>query len=861
MFDHKTSIVIVLTIFLLLIWFKRIQIGYHNSWRNASLIKLLNNLNKYHYQASFPLGNSDQVDHLKTYIQMSKQINSISQSTSAESKKQALYNLIHDTAHNLWESLNFQTHVVKDGHHKSDIICRKNHDKERDKHMNSRIKQLSKRYRDNSNRNTHSNNMRYRYSDRNESDVTFDHNKDILRMTTIGMMPKMIQEWNKVQVIKSLGCDELILLHRHEMLGTDVILIGDCSSFANIADIAYDESGDVIHFPPMYSSVYAYYNNVSDMIRKLKRHYPRTPVVWTRPAYDLDVGTIRTTSLIQENVPHEKNDLRQFTLYRDLVALCEFLTIKYIVHDLGISVLPLPLDGRVSPLLSPLRVWDAGKESTREWGLDWATSSVYGRAQVSGEISAEVIQALQHNLLWLVCDYSRSITTAVAISRSNLRNNRDRVRIGSEGRSRSAVGDERRHLIKTEIKKENRGMSRIYLRDQCTSNLLYSRKYNHHCMPRPRLLPVIQLQTYNEKDKDETKETKQSHPLHRLYKLLVTGLGGAGTHSITRALQDMGIDVRHEALAEDGSVSWLYAVNDVLLGRQYPFKAGLNLTPYLNMDHTAATSTISSEDIVLLPRSWLPGSQAALSPESDEGGYEYMSVWAPRFETVLHLTRQPLSHISTFSGHLRQSFLFIHESLHRIRYSEAEHKTNIAEKFLNTTVPGHMGNPLGEFVSWGVRDRNISLPLSSCLQPHVMRGSVCRLPLAAAAWLHWTRHVHILADATFAVEKLTSNNEEDKKTLNRLILMLLCNDGDAVNLGSSQSVVCSKIRDSSRVESKKKRKKTPNNYKMHPSDIRNPAQVHNEYSLEDISRIDKELVNQIVILAKHLNLQIDRRES
>merc|ERR1711991_1153068 len=134
---------------------------------------------------------------------------------------------------------------------------------------------------------------------------------------------------------------------------------------------------------------------------------------------------------------------------------------------------------------------------------------------------------------------------------------------------------------------------------------------------------------------------------------------------------------------------------------------------------------------------------------------------------------------STFSGHLLQSFLFIHDSLQLIGYTEIEQEENVIKQPLNISQERETSNPFDGLVSWVERDIGSSLPHSLCLQPHVIRGSACRLPLAAAAWLHWTRHVHTLADATFAVEKLTSDDEEDKRALQGLMLMLLCPEDDA----------------------------------------------------------------------------------
>lgn len=124
-----------------------------------------------------------------------------------------------------------------------------------------------------------------------------------------------------------------------------------------------------------------------------------------------------------------------------------------------------------------------------------------------------------------------------------------------------------------------------HLHQSCQRYLL-SRRYAAACMPRSTvLLPV-----------------------------LVTGLGGSGTHAATNALRAAGVAVAHERLAKDGSVCWFYAVNDQV-GRRgdYPHRAAL--------------------------------------PSK--------SLLSPRFERVWHLVRRPLPHVSSFSTHLPASYAFV----------------------------------------------------------------------------------------------------------------------------------------------------------------------------------------------------------
>lgn len=132
----------------------------------------------------------------------------------------------------------------------------------------------------------------------------------------------------------------------------------------------------------------------------------------------------------------------------------------------------------------------------------------------------------------------------------------------------------------------HRRISSFNLVENC-SKYLNSRKYVEKCMPSPsKLLPI-----------------------------LVTGLGGSGTHFYNNLLRSMHIDVYHESLTgSHGSVSWYYAVNDVYLQ-----------TPY-------------------------PSSRAKL---------QGASMWSPRFSRVIFLTRCPMSQISSLTTHLDHTFQFI----------------------------------------------------------------------------------------------------------------------------------------------------------------------------------------------------------
>lgn len=121
------------------------------------------------------------------------------------------------------------------------------------------------------------------------------------------------------------------------------------------------------------------------------------------------------------------------------------------------------------------------------------------------------------------------------------------------------------------------------------SKYIFTRKYVDACMPRP--------------DRDG------------LLPLLITGLGGSGTHYVANTLRGLGIDVTHEQIAKFGSVSWQYSVGDHFVKLPYPGGAAI------------------------------PGA--------------VQSAWVPRFETVIHLVRCPMKQISSMTSHTEISFEFI----------------------------------------------------------------------------------------------------------------------------------------------------------------------------------------------------------
>lgn len=107
------------------------------------------------------------------------------------------------------------------------------------------------------------------------------------------------------------------------------------------------------------------------------------------------------------------------------------------------------------------------------------------------------------------------------------------------------------------------------------------------------------------------------HGSSSVYPLLITGLGGSGTHAIARWLRERGLDLEHERIASLGAVAWMYAVNDKVVGSPYPFRAVLRDA----------------------------------------------SVFSPRFRRVVHVVRCPWDQISSLTSHTKLTFDFIFSSM------------------------------------------------------------------------------------------------------------------------------------------------------------------------------------------------------
>eukprot|EP00613_Pedinella_sp_CCMP2098_P077883 CAMPEP_0171939298 /NCGR_PEP_ID=MMETSP0993-20121228/36177_1 /TAXON_ID=483369 /ORGANISM="non described non described, Strain CCMP2098" /LENGTH=319 /DNA_ID=CAMNT_0012581087 /DNA_START=267 /DNA_END=1226 /DNA_ORIENTATION=- len=145
---------------------------------------------------------------------------------------------------------------------------------------------------------------------------------------------------------------------------------------------------------------------------------------------------------------------------------------------------------------------------------------------------------------------------------------------------------------------------------------------------------------------------------NRVYPLLVTGVGGSGTNLAGSALTTHeGVTIGHEHIEGGGSSSWLHAVNDAVVGARYPF-----------------------------PRK---------GPHQSK---RVMKEFSPRFNTVVHQVRCPVSNMAALTTHNNFSREFIWK----------------ASGVDPTTTPACL---------WG-----------------------------AKVWLHWNRHVEMYADVRIRVE-------------------------------------------------------------------------------------------------------------
>ena len=215
------------------------------------------------------------------------------------------------------------------------------------------------------------------------------------------------------------------------------------------------------------------------------------------------------------------------------------------------------------------------------------------------------------------------------------------------------------------------------LAEKCTT-IMHSRAYDDLCMPRP----------------------------HQLLPVLVTGLGGSATHSISDALVASGADMPHESIGSQGSVCWMYAVNDVLAGTQYPHHARLS-----------------------------PNERHLLSP---------------RFQHIVHVIRPTMDHISTFTVHHKETYAFVYHAvmvllgtgLHHDEQDSTGRGTNKRDTAIKV-VNAH-GSDASPAIIKTKEQGQLRLRTAyrrTSLGGGCQRGHICNLYFAATTWLYWNRHV------------------------------------------------------------------------------------------------------------------------
>lgn len=186
--------------------------------------------------------------------------------------------------------------------------------------------------------------------------------------------------------------------------------------------------------------------------------------------------------------------------------------------------------------------------------------------------------------------------------------------------------------------------------------------------------------------------------------VLLTTLGGGGTHFLARSLQKHGVQVLHEGVGPAGSVAWMYAVNDVMLNTLYP--------------HHAFLSTRS------------------------------LGILSPRFDEVIHVTRNPLAHISSFTAHLSSSYAFVQ--------MVAQEVATALAMVLSMNMGGNAmkRKELVKLHALASIVGNHELPGSTC-----SRGDECNLQFAALSWLFWDAFVALQADRKVRIEDTTELSE------------------------------------------------------------------------------------------------------
>ena len=628
----------------------------------------------------------------------------------------------------------------------------------------------------------------------------------------------------------------------HDPDDIDIIVIGVCGTTNT-------------PFPPTFESSYSYVDHVYTQLVRVRELFPRVHIVWSKPAYDVKnlpkwiVTHTQTTIGTSERSPvgvwppidwglnQVTKTLLPVAMYRDIVALVDFLLITHVVERGGFAVFSAQWET------------DGKKEGEEGRGLLDYVSSVYGAVTAHARDSGS-----------MTITHTPSLAT------------------------------------------------------RCPLGVIFSRAFDPVCMPSP-LTPesswVSQGAHGGEHEQTRGRRQAEGRPSppaptdvvssseepsqlarrhHRVYPLLVTGLGGAGTTWTARQLALWGMPVAHEALGEAGAVSWLYAVNDVLLGHMYPHGAHLGLTPVSFWERGPVGYAVE----VLLRAIGFTEEAVAHPPIVGRAlpiHAPIPSVLTPRFTRVIHLQRDVEQHISTFSGHKRVSFMFIADALdkmysfdkrdtasqsqacrvtkeetdhvcddtsddddtshiaiaYRRRYTSTRRIKACAQGQHDTTARSDVDGPSSANTTTTTTTTTSSSSSSSTSGD--VEGEACVPLLAAAeAWLQWHALVKPTAHMTLDVEHLSDRPMSAAKRLRDMVCGApAC--GDARANGSRphphpsrpsrggelhRSLVCHErgallLREHRRANSRNTK--------------------HQEYTLDDIREGDVELANDIALVA------------
>jgi hypothetical protein len=241
-------------------------------------------------------------------------------------------------------------------------------------------------------------------------------------------------------------------------------------------------------------------------------------------------------------------------------------------------------------------------------------------------------------------------------------------------------------------KKYANGIIFSNLYDQCQF-LLYTRKFNKVCFPQPvELLPI-----------------------------LITGLGGCGTHSISTKLQSIGAKIYHERVGIHGAVSWTYLINDVMMNLNYPWGGG-------NLLHRSSVSDRSKN-------------------------YELISssIFNPRFSNLYGLVREPINHIGSFSAHMNTSYEFVSNALNQF-----PHQLLGTNSFL---------------VKYRAHLNKLNRKRKKC-----NRAELCNIPFAAMVYMLWNELLYKSVDTIYHID-----NDNEVRGLERNVCNIVQTCGDDAN--------------------------------------------------------------------------------